>query len=206
MNGFFSVDSPFFKVCSKIADIFLLNLIFVITCIPVVTIGASLTALHAISAKMIRGEEGYIIKGYWKEFRAGFKRSTMLFLVLAFVGGVLGADYYFWNSVGGNIGAVMLVITIIVACLYIMVWIYAFPMEAVFGYSVLECVKKSILMAVYRLPITVLFVIYYGAILYFALQYVIADLFLAVFGFGLTAMGSAVLYLAAFQKIINNQE
>lgn len=51
MRNTFDMDNLFFRFTSRIADIFILNLIFVITCIPVFTIGAAVTALISTSLK-----------------------------------------------------------------------------------------------------------------------------------------------------------
>ena len=58
MGGFFSFEGGFFSGLEKISDIVILNLVFIICCLPVFTIGAALTALSSITQKMARKEEG----------------------------------------------------------------------------------------------------------------------------------------------------
>ena len=206
MNGFFSIDSPFFRFCAKIADIFLLNLIFVVTCIPVVTIGAALTSLHTISMKMVSGKEGYIIKGYWQVFCASFKKATVHYLLLLLAGGILGVDFYFWSRIAGSIGVVMRIVTVVAAFLCGMVALYIFPLLSTGDYSLGEGIKKAFLLSLYRLPVTVLLFVYVGIISWLAVSFLVVDFFLVLFGFGLAAMGSAVLYRVAFKTIITDQE
>ncbi|MBD5540387.1 MAG: YesL family protein [Lachnospiraceae bacterium] len=202
MGNVFSLDSPLFRVCSKIADIFLLNLIFVLTCIPVITIGASLTALHFISMKMIKGEEGYIIRGFLKAFKENFKQATGIYLIMALIGTVLGTDLYFWMNLEGTISVIMSAVSIAACCAWILGLIYVFVLQATFENPIKRTIINSFLVALQQLPITLFLAVYYGVIVYFILQFFIADVFMVLYGFGLAAFGSAVLYRAALKKYV----
>ena len=72
MGSFFSLDSPLMRFLSRLSDIFILNVLFLLCCIPVVTIGASATALYTVTLKMARNEESYITKGFFKAFKSNF--------------------------------------------------------------------------------------------------------------------------------------
>ena len=65
MDKLFNMDNKFFSFMGRAADLFMLNVVFVICCLPVVTIGASLTALHYVTLKMARNEESYIIRSFF---------------------------------------------------------------------------------------------------------------------------------------------
>ena len=65
----FDLDSPLMRVLTKMADLMLLNLLALICCIPIITVGASLTALHYVALKIVRNEEGYIIRTFFKSFK-----------------------------------------------------------------------------------------------------------------------------------------
>ena len=68
MGRLFSLDSPLFSFLSKVADLILLNILVIICCIPVITVGASMTALHYVVLKMVRDEESYIVRSFFKSF------------------------------------------------------------------------------------------------------------------------------------------
>ena len=57
MGKLFNIDSPVMRFLGKVADLMILNLVTLLCCIPVVTIGASLTAMHYVLLKMVRNEE-----------------------------------------------------------------------------------------------------------------------------------------------------
>ena len=57
MNRLFNLDSPIMVFLGKVGDLIWLNVLTMICCIPIVTVGASITALHYVSIKMVRNEE-----------------------------------------------------------------------------------------------------------------------------------------------------
>lgn len=80
-----------FQKIDKIGDLCFINLLFVMSCIPIITIGAAITAMYSFTTKMVNDEEGPVWKGYWKAFKDNFKQATkawvvvLLFLVLLYV-------------------------------------------------------------------------------------------------------------------------
>lgn len=75
-----SPDSKFFNFMSKLGDFVVLNLLFIITCIPVFTIGTSLCALYTVCKKRLADEESYIIRGYLAIWKENFKNATIIWL------------------------------------------------------------------------------------------------------------------------------
>ena len=71
MGKLFNIDSPVMRFLGKVADLMILNLVTLLCCIPVVTIGASLTAMHYVLLKMVRNEESYIVRSIFKSFKIG---------------------------------------------------------------------------------------------------------------------------------------
>ena len=66
----FKLDSPLMNFLSKIADIMILNLLIIICSIPVFTIGAAVSAAYYMAFKMVKNEETYIVRGFFKAFKA----------------------------------------------------------------------------------------------------------------------------------------
>ena len=64
MNRFFNMDNKFFVFMGRVADLLLLNFLCILCCIPVVTAGASITALSYVTLKMARDEESYIARSF----------------------------------------------------------------------------------------------------------------------------------------------
>ena len=67
MDRLFNMDNKFFTVMGRVADLIMLNVVFLICCLPIVTIGASLTALHYVTLKMA---------GYFMIFLKALSRTS----------------------------------------------------------------------------------------------------------------------------------
>ena len=65
---FLNLDSPLMQGLGKMADLMWLNVLTLICCLPIVTIGASLTAMNYMALKIARNEECYITRGFFKSF------------------------------------------------------------------------------------------------------------------------------------------
>ena len=77
------MDNVVMRALSKICDMVFLNVLWVICSIPIVTIGPSTTALYTVMLKIVRNEEGYIFRGFFKAFKENFKQSTVIWLIIA---------------------------------------------------------------------------------------------------------------------------
>ena len=78
MNRFFNMDNKFFVFMGRVADLLLLNFLCILCCIPVVTAGASITALYYVTLKMARDEESYIARSFFRSFKQNFKQATII--------------------------------------------------------------------------------------------------------------------------------
>lgn len=81
MGGLFSPEGKFSHYGGKLADLMLLNILMILCCLPIVTAGASLTAMHYVLLKIYRDEEGKIAKNFLQSFRENLKQSTIMFLI-----------------------------------------------------------------------------------------------------------------------------
>ena len=68
MSKIFDIDSPFMRALTRVADLMILNFLMLLCCIPVITAGAGFTGMHYVLLKMVRNEEGYIARGFFKKF------------------------------------------------------------------------------------------------------------------------------------------
>ena len=127
-------DGKFVKVLNRIADLVGLNLLAILFCIPIVTIGASITAVYGCIFRIQEKKEGYLIKDFWKLFKASFRSSTIIYLVGVLVIAMLYLDYHIFAADRTMNALQILVIAagIIVAEIFT----YAFPMESYFENTV----------------------------------------------------------------------
>ena len=99
---FFNYDSPIMQFLSRLTDLFILNFLFLICSIPIVTIGASATALYSVTLKMAKNEESYIFSSFFRAFKNNFRHSTISWMILLLAGIVLWMDYRAVGMMGGS--------------------------------------------------------------------------------------------------------
>lgn len=95
MEGFFNQNNWFYKLMGLLFDLVLLNVITLIVSIPLFTAGSALTALHYCLWRMVRNEEGSVLKMYFRAFRDNFKQVTPVWFVVLVIALIGGADVYF---------------------------------------------------------------------------------------------------------------
>jgi uncharacterized membrane protein YesL len=130
MNRFFGLDSPLFNFMEKLTNVFLLSLLWLLTSIPIITIGASTTALYYCTLKITVDRDGYIAKSYFKAFKENFKQATLIWLILVVATIILYADFFWCIKSKTEIGSALLIVFTIYAVLFSMVVIYIFPLIA----------------------------------------------------------------------------
>ena len=101
----FNYDSPFWSFMSRLADLIILNLLWIVFCIPVVTIGASTTAMYRVTLNMVRGEGSGVVRMFWDAFRLNLRQAVLIFLILLIP--VLLVVYEFWMYLSGAVGQSM---------------------------------------------------------------------------------------------------
>ena len=147
----FSPDSKFMEIIGRITDLILLNILFLITCLPVFTIGASVTALYTLCFRLMREEYSGIIKSYFKAFKDNFKQATVIWLLL--LAAVTPALYYFslllqMEGILRYSGFVF----VIIAVLGLMTGSYVFPWISQFENSTVQALKNALILSISRLP------------------------------------------------------
>ena len=93
-QDFFSMDSPFFRLMAKVADFMILNVLFVFFSLPIVTMGASITAMYDVVTRMDTKKEVPVAKGFIKAFKSNLKKATIIWIMLVAVVAFLGMDIY----------------------------------------------------------------------------------------------------------------
>ena len=99
MWNFLRPDSKFMIYANKASDLMGLNLLMLLFCLPVFTLGPSVTAMHYVLLKILRDElEEGVIRTFWKAFRSNFKQATLLWLIYLPIGLLLGLDLLLFHK------------------------------------------------------------------------------------------------------------
>ena len=81
MDFFSGRGAKFYEFCVKLMELMWLNVLVLVTSLPIFTIGASFTAMHTVLVKIYRDEESGITKDYFAAFKSNFKQATLLWLI-----------------------------------------------------------------------------------------------------------------------------
>lgn len=160
----FNLDNKFFQALGKLVDCMALSALWLVCSLPIVTFGASTSALYYAMHKSVRGNRGYMTKNFFHAFTKGFKQSTLSWLILLVVQIVLGMDAYITFQTlktGNKMGVffyfflIMIVFSIIWAC-------YLFPYAARFEDGVKATMKNALLMMIIHLPWSLLILVLFA--------------------------------------------
>ncbi len=189
------------QVLNKVADLMILNLLTVFCCIPIITIGASMTAMHYVALKMARNEECYIARDFFKSFKLNFKQGTAIWLIELFIILILAGDFLIMSRTEMSFGSTIKVILTVIAFLALFTFMFVFPVLAKFENTVMRTLKNAFFIGVLQFPKTIAMMVL--AVLPVGVFLLFPQITPIVFLFGLTAPAwlSAKMYSGYFRKL-----
>lgn len=151
----FSMDSAFYRFISRLGDLMVLNVLFLIGCAGIITIGPSLTAMYTVLLKLVRNESGYIAREYWRAFRDNFRQAAVLWGISMLLGVLLYFDIIMSDLAGGAAAGGLKIVFLFFGMIYVSVLSYLFAVQSRFENTIWNTVKNSFWMAVGYLPFTI---------------------------------------------------
>lgn len=152
-----NIDNPFFACMGRLADIVILNLLFFFSSLPVITMGASISAMYQTTQDM-RGEHFYsVFRSFTSAWKKSFKKSFLVWIFQFLTGMILVFDIMFlarygntwiWHIIGVVIGNILLV-WMLLSC-------YLLPARVYEKRSIREAILQSFYLSVRNLPYTLL--------------------------------------------------
>lgn len=149
LRSFFDNDSVFGRLMTRCGIVIAANLLFILFSIPVLTIGASWTALHYTMMKMLREKEINPFKTFWSSFRREFKQSTLAFLAAAVFLGVLMLELFWCSQFTGVLSWFTYGLLAILLAMIVLI-IYLFPVMAAFCGKLKQHIQASLYFAIHR--------------------------------------------------------
>lgn len=208
MKGIFSPDNPVVRFFVKLGYIWYLDILWLVTSLPIFTIGASTTALLYSSMKLQK-EEGYPTKNFFHSFKENFKQATGIWMIYLGVGALLALDLIYWNKRGAGFSNLNMpwALSIAACILYGISLSYVFAIQSKFVNTVRNTILYSILLPYRNLKQTILIAIVMIAVIYFNVTTVYAVNFMTLnFGVGLIAYLFGVFYSDVFEKYIPKEK
>lgn len=147
MGNIFNPEGPFMRLMNKISYLMILNLIFIICCIPIITIGPAITALYSVTFKMIDDVEGSVVKEYFRAFKDNFRQATILWVIVFALGLVLIADLLITCYFPIKFAVVLYVTSCFIGAMFVLLLSYVFPLQCMFENSVCNTLKNALILA-----------------------------------------------------------
>lgn len=206
MKNLFNLDNPFIQFLARVGDMILANFLFMICSLPVVTFGASLTALHKLTQDIAMEEERGVFRTFFRAFRENFKQATIAWLMMLtfFVGmccNLLLVSAYLTGAAAQICKWVLYFIIFLMLALAA----YLFPLIVRYENSLREHFINASILSIVKLPRTVLMVVLNALpvlIAYFSIPTFIRTLvFWLTLGFGFTSFVTSTLLVPVFKQI-----
>ena len=197
----FEEGSPFQRFLNKMADLLILNLIALLMCLPIITAGASLTAMHYVLLKMVRGEEGYIVKSFFRSFKREFRQATVLWILYMALAALMASNLIMILQGGGVYPLWLPSSILVVAVLELMFMIYTFAMLSRFDNSIYQTLINAVTLTFSELPRSLeMAVVTLVPFIAFFRASILLPL-LVLFGLSVPGYACAIVYDPIFKKI-----
>ena len=198
MKKIFDMDNPLMQALSVAADLLALNILALLCCLPIVTAGAGITAMNDLVIHMARQEETYLVKPFFRSFRANFKQSTLLWLLILAAAALLYFDYH-----AAAVYAPMLRYPIAaIGVMLLAIAMYAFALLSRYENSVFGTLKNAVSLAIGFFPRTLGMVVFTVAFWVLAIHfYRFGVPVLVLFGLSLPCYICALLLRGVFDQL-----
>ena len=130
MSGFFSAEGKFFSITSRIIDMIFLTILWIIGCIPIVTILTSTSSMYHTTVKCIRYDRGKVLEEFKEAYKKNLKQGILLTIVYGIAGTVIGLiDYRVFGLMQSRTSAAFILAfgMLIVTVIYLMNVLWLIP-------------------------------------------------------------------------------
>lgn len=200
--SFFSPKSAGTRFLTALANLIIVNFLFIITCIPIITIGASITSLYRITIAILAGDNPSVWKDYLTCFKNNFLKATLFqfiytaltafFLFEIFMVNNMMDPEYYWAAYPAYFFLAVVFSSSV----------YAFPLLAWFEESFKQYLKNSVLLAITNIPVTLMIIVITGGLAFLVYQFTVTSLSILVFmGFSTIAMFYSLFFKRIFEKL-----
>lgn len=207
----FNIDSPFMNFLSRVADLIILNILWLLCCIPIVTIGASTTALYHVMRHWLNDEVTSVTKDFFQSFRADCKQSTLVYLLLLIPTVLVVINFLLLFNPDNElpVPGYLLVIWMVSAILLLLISSASYPIMAHFENTVMKTLRTCVVFAFAKLPRMILVcILNLSPVIFF---FVAPDIFLRTGIFWIVFGGALIAYLnmrilrPVFKKLIPDE-
>ena len=151
------MDGPFFRYMEKAYNMGVLTFLWVICCIPVITAGASTSAVFFVTQRMTRDEESYVLRDFFRGFKINFKQATKLWLIFLPIGAFLAFDFYaYFGPLRSQMPTWGMPVLLVISFVYLMMYLYSFCMQSRYTLTIRQILQNSLILLIVHVKHTLL--------------------------------------------------
>ena len=129
MGSLFNLDNPIWRFMGKLVDVFILTLLWAVCCIPIITIGPASTAVYYVTLKLVRDEESYTVRSFFKSFKENFKQGSVIGIIMTLLLVFFLYDIYAYFMMGTQISRILGIVFLGIFLLYLITLVYVYPLH-----------------------------------------------------------------------------
>ena len=152
MNNILNLNSPVFQFLAKVTDLLILNLLWLICCIPIITIGPATTAMYYVATKILNDENSGVTRPFFHSFKQNFFQGIALTLIFIATAALLFFDYRFCRTFDGTAEKIMIGAFIFFGVVYLMIVSYTFPLLSQYNNTIFGTIKNALFLAMSKIP------------------------------------------------------
>ncbi len=156
MGGLFNVENPFWTFVGKLSDAMLLGAIWLLCCVTVVCAGPATTALYYVTLKMVRNEENYVFKMFWKSFKENFRQGAIIGVINLGLAVFIAYDLWFYYHQETQMAPYLFMLFLAFAFVWIIGTMYIFAILAKFSNGIKAMYVSAYAMAVRHFATTLI--------------------------------------------------
>lgn len=177
----------------RLSDLMILNFLWIIFSLPIITIGASTAALYKMMFEIINNDEGYIIKSFYKAFRENLKKGIFLWISIIAVSFVLIVNLLFWIRYKNLLGYFSVTCTMFMIFIFLITSSYVFPVLSKSQNGILNTIRDSFILSMKYLPYSLGVITITGLFIIIPVIVPLSILFMIFIGFSFCALFNSYL-------------
>ena len=210
LQRIFDNRNPFWRFMGMIFDVALINILWLITSLPVLLVGASTAAMYDSVFQLLRGECSSVPRSFFRALRGNLKHGSLLFLICYALSAVFAFDLFYFaysqNYLNGVMQIVVCVVFTLLLFFSLIVAIYSFSLRALFENTLLGYLKNAGILALSHPVRTLLLLLanggYFAAALLSLYYFPAFSILFMLFGVGLPVFLDGMILMPVLQKYL----
>ena len=206
MGKIFNINNPFWTFMGKLVDVVVLHFIWLVCSLPVVTFGASTTALYYALLKDTRDEGAHYVRDFFKSFKQNLKQGIILGLIMLIFGAIMtfALQFYLRLEATSLLISIVKALAILVAIIYIMILQYVFALLARFDNTVKRTIQNAFVFSIRYIGWTILMILIMAAYIFVILWFMFIPIMIP--GYALVVFLDCYILNHIFKPYVKEQE